>query len=168
MSYTEPAQQTANVVDGSAPPPERDQWGRFVPGNKVARNCKTVATVLCSTAKISTIKNQLNHAFTNIEVKMPEIVDSIYKLALNKDKRTPHAVQLQAQTYLVNRIYGMPNQPISSDKNLGIIINEVEIHLTDTNANTRPINIIDAQAHDQITSGDNTVTSTNNDNNSTS
>lgn len=84
------------------------------------------------------IVKQTLSAITEIEPKMHEVFYKMYEVAINNN----HKDSQRAKEYLANRIYGMPNQPISGNS-VNLVINEVEIRLTNSqNTNTPPL-IID-------------------------
>lgn len=96
----------------------RDEKGHFVPGHPPTfKEFKPGQNVGGRPKHIAT---QVRDALKLAEDAMPQILNDM--IARTKDPEVPHNVRQQASEYLIDRIYGKANQPISSNAPWEIIV----------------------------------------------
>ncbi len=90
---------------------QRDARGRLLPGHPALNIQPGLLPSQRGGAK-KTIVGQVKDALKVAEDAMPQIIESMIRDAL--DESVPRHVRQQCREYLIDRIYGKANQPITS------------------------------------------------------
>ncbi len=90
---------------------DRDAKGRLLPGH-LALNIRPGLLPSQRGGAKKTVGGLVKDALKIAEDAMPQIIESMIKDALSED--TPKHVRQQCREYLIDRIYGKANQPITN------------------------------------------------------
>jgi len=103
---------------------ERDSKGRLLPGHSPTfYKHKPGSKALWNPGRPKTIAGKVRDALAIAEDAMPRIIASMIRTADGQDD-SPAAVRQAAREYLIDRIYGKPNQPLSGSGAFTLLVKE--------------------------------------------
>ena len=109
------------MVDNK-PKPLKPNPGRFKPGNKAAVKANRKYDHYDGVGHPKSLKGQVKDALKLAEDAMPDIIASMIERATGRDPFCDVKTEQAASEYLIDRIYGKANQPLSSNSPWEILI----------------------------------------------